>query len=189
MFEVYNGYLKSSYYIGMLLATPNSFGASPSYVWGAGFWSGFSGGGASFDRTDRTDCALHGWLWGQNNLIGTVTTDGATVNYGGASDARLKDNVRPLADEQDIGATIDAIEPVAFEWNSTPDLMPGRGFIAQDLQSIVPEAVAAGDDDPNKRPGDEGFRSWGVDPAKLVPYLVAELQALRRRVAALEGAP
>jgi hypothetical protein len=188
--ELYNVALRSSYYVGQLYATPNSFGATPSLIWGAGFWGTSTAGGASYDRTDSTNTYFHGWEWGVSSLIGYVYTDSATVYFANGSDIRLKENVRPLAGELDIGATIDAIEPVAFEWTTTPDSLPGVGFIAQDLVHAVPEAVYVGDLDPRKYQGDEGFISWGVDPVKLIPYLVAELKALRARVATLEaGAP
>jgi hypothetical protein len=193
MLEVYNGFLKSSYFVGMLPATPNSFGANPTFTWGLGSWSNFAGGGASYDRIDNTNSYYHAYLFG-TNIIGSVTAGGglggATNNcqFNTTSDARLKDNVRPLAAEVDIGTIIDAITPVVFEWNNSPDYPTDRGFVAQDLRAVVPEAVAKGDDDPNRRPGDDGFHPWGVDASKLVPYLIAELQSLRQRVAELEAA-
>ena len=50
-------------------------------------------------------------------------------------------------------------------------------MIAQELQSIVPEAVS----------GDaESEEMMGIDYSKLVPILVKEIQSLRQRVAQLE---
>jgi hypothetical protein len=190
--EVYNCFLRSSYWIGMLPATPNSFGSTSSYTWGAGHWGGWALGGASYDRVDTTGAYLAGRQFGTNSVMGWVYTDGASVYYNnGPSDIRLKDNVRSLATDVDVGALIDAIEPVAYDLNNTPDpaAQPGVGFIAQDLVQVVPEAVYVGDLDPNKWQGDEGFIAWGVDTSKLIPYLVAELKSLRARVAALEAAP
>jgi hypothetical protein len=66
----------------------------------------------------------------------------------------------------------------------------GHGFIAQELIKIAPIAVHAPDDGEREdfgNFGEPGHTPWGVDAAKLMPYVIAELQALRRRVAELEG--
>jgi hypothetical protein len=159
-------------------------------VWTAGI-SVWTGSGqyyvGSYYRSDRTDCPYTLFHFG-DGPCGAISTDGSSVTYGTTSDVRRKENVRPLASELDVGALIDSIEPVAFEWNDIPDKPTDHGFVAQDLVTIVPKAVAKGDDDLSKHPGDEGFMPWGVDASKLVPYLVAELKALRARVATLEAA-
>ena len=66
-----------------------------------------------------------------------------------------------------------------------PDRPTGHGFVAQDLIKVAPETVWPGFKRLNgteKHP-----HPWGVDYSKLVPYLVCELQALRKRVAELEA--
>jgi hypothetical protein len=137
-------------------------------------------------RIDNNSANLVNFAWGSSSIVGSITTNGSSVSYNSSSDARLKDNVRPLGDDFDVGGLIDQMAPVAFEWNNAPDYASGVGFIAQDLQAVVPESVQPGDADAERHEGDEGFRPWGVDHSKLVPYLVAELQSLRARVAALE---
>jgi hypothetical protein len=64
----------------------------------------------------------------------------------------------------------------------------GLGFIAQEENAADPVfakigAVTVGDDDPDKI-----TRQWQRSDQALVPILVAELQALRARVAASEVA-
>ena len=82
-----------------------------------------------------------------------------------------------------MGTLIDAIEPVAFEWNIDFEGLDfserrGHGFVAQDLFQVVPLAVTPG------RPVDKTLKHsgtdtpWGVDFSKLVPYLVAEMPEL-----------
>jgi Chaperone of endosialidase len=118
---------------------------------------------------------------GRAAAVGSITTDGNVTYYNASSDGRLKKNLRPLAKEIDVGRMIDAIEPVAFEWTSEPDEPTGHGFVAQSLQKIVPLAVRKGSaDDPVLHP-------WGVDFSKLVPYMVAEMQQMRKRIAQLEA--
>jgi len=110
--------------------------------------------------------------------IGNITQSGTTgVAYNTTSDRRLKDNITPAAE---AGAVIDDIEVVQHDWRADGSHVD-YGVIAQDLHAVFPAAVTAGDD------GDEIDRAWGVDYSKLVPLLVKELQALRARVAALEG--
>ena len=52
------------------------------------------------------------------------------------------------------------------------------GMVAQELQTVAPEAVSA-PEDPEEM--------MGVDYSKLVPMLVKEIQSLRARVAQLES--
>jgi hypothetical protein len=106
------------------------------------------------------------------------STNSTTMVYGSASDGRLKTNIRPL---NDSGSIIDAIQPHIFDWKHG-ETLNCHGFIAQELNEVFPEAVVAGDDDE-----DVIKSTWGIDPAKLVPVLVAELQSLRKRLATLES--
>ncbi len=117
------------------------------------------------------------------NLIGAIVTSPSpqTTSYNTTSDGRLKVVEGPLLD---VGSIIDSLEPVLFRWvsqNGQGDVY--RGFIAQDLHAVAPEAVTPG----KGEPGDEDFLPWGVDPGKLIPLMVAELKALRARVAVLES--
>ena len=60
-------------------------------------------------------------------------------------------------------------------------------MIAQELHTVVPSAVQEGGDDINEQP-------WGVDYAKLTPYLIKAVQeqqttieSLTARIETLEG--
>lgn len=110
--------------------------------------------------------------------IGSVTQSGTTaVLYNTTSDARLKTDI---VDAPEASALIDAIRVRSFRWKSVDEHVT-HGLIAQELVAIAPLAVKVGDD------GDEVTESWGVDPAKLVPLLVREVQSLRARVHTLEA--
>jgi hypothetical protein len=106
--------------------------------------------------------------------IGSVTRSGGTVVYNTTSDARLKDVLGPV----EPGNAIDAIEPVRFTWKEHPAGPARLGFIAQDLHEVAPYAVTVGDD--------EKRRPWMVDVSALIPVVIAELKALRKRVSTLE---
>jgi hypothetical protein len=90
------------------------------------------------------------------------------------SDRRLKDNIHDLDDAGDV---IDRIQPRRFTWKGTT--VQDAGFVADELQDVIPGMVDG------ERDGD---RMQAIAPAKLIPYLVAEIKALRARVAALEAA-
>jgi hypothetical protein len=109
--------------------------------------------------------------------VGSISVTTTATAFNTSSDRRLKENIAPA---EDAGEIIDAIEIVKHDWKAGGHTR--YGAIAQDLYSVAPEAVLAGDD------GEEVEKTWGVDYSKLVPMLVKEIQSLRARVAALEGA-
>ena len=136
--------------------------------------------------------------------VGQITTSGSTTTYTTSSDYRLKTDVQPMT-----GATerLKALKPVNFEWISTGTRVDG--FLAHEAQEVVPEAVtgtkdamtteeyevtpAVLDDDGNVvTEAVMGTREvpdyQGIDQSKLVPLLVATIQELEARIAALENA-
>lgn len=110
-----------------------------------------------------------------NGTVGSIETNGSATAYNTSSDRRLKENIVAAGPS---GPVIDAIEVVQHDWKAGGHVR--FGVIAQDLYDVAPEAVSAGDD------GAEIEKTWGVDYSKLVPLLLAEIQSLRARVAALE---
>ncbi len=108
-----------------------------------------------------------------NGNVGTIQTNGSTTTYNTSSDQRLKENI---ADADDAGSKIDAIQVRKFDWKADGSHQD-YGMIAQELQTVAPEAVS-GDADSEEM--------MGVDYSKLVPMLIKEIQSLRNRVAQLE---
>lgn len=119
------------------------------------------------------------------SLVGSISTNGAVIFVNGTSDGRLKTVLGPITGS---GAIVDALRPVRYEWNNRPG-EAFDGFIAQEIHTAYPGAVSVG----VGAPGEAGFRPWQVDATKLLPIVLAELQDVRRRLAALEairvGAP
>lgn len=125
----------------------------------------------------------------QNSSGGTAGFIGqstSAVSYNTSSDYRLKENVAPLGNGL---ATIIALKPVTYDWKI--DGSSGEGFIAHEIQSIVPHAVTGEKDAVNE---DGSIRPQGVDYSKIVVHLVAACQelsakndALEARLAALEA--
>jgi hypothetical protein len=111
--------------------------------------------------------------------VGTITTNGTTTTYGTSSDYRLKENVQPMTGGLDI---IAALKPVTYDW--IVDQTAGEGFIAHELQAVIPAAVVGEKDALNK---DGNINPQNVDFGKIVPHLVAAMQELTTRLAALEN--
>jgi hypothetical protein len=135
----------------------------------------FSGAGyAVFKKSDGTTIGS----------ISRVTTTDAVV-YNTTSDGRLKENLRDFTDS---GRLIDSLKPRVFDWkNSDENGKNVVGFIAQEENAADPifahiGAVSVGDED-----AETITKQWQRSDSALIPILVAELKALRQRVAALEA--
>jgi hypothetical protein len=129
----------------------------------------------------RTDPgAVATFVGTSNTAVGSISVTSTATSYNESSDYRLKENPTPMTGALEAVA---ALNPVNFTWKS--DGSAGRGFIAHELQAVVPEAVT-GEKDAVDSEGKPEYQ--GVDKSKLVPLLVAAVQELSAKVAALEAA-
>ena len=141
---------------------------------------------AEFVRTTTSDASANVYISRGNDgrallfyrndvpsTVGSVTLTTSSTAYNTSSDQRLKENI---ADADDAGSKIDAIQVRKFDWK-VDGSHQDYGMIAQELQTVAPEAVS-GDADSEEM--------MGVDYSKLVPMLIKEIQSLRNRVAQLE---
>jgi len=121
-----------------------------------------------------------------NGTVGGIYTNGTATSYSTSSDYRLKNDIQPI----DNGlATVSALKPVSYKWNT--DRSYGEGFIAHELQNVIPLAVN-GDKDAVDDEDNPLYQA--VDHSKIVVHLVAAIQelsakndALEARLAALEA--
>ena len=109
-----------------------------------------------------------------NGVVGTIVTNGSATAYNTSSDQRLKENI---VDAPSASDDIDAIQVRSFDWKADGSHQK-YGMVAQELQTVAPEAVTEGETEEDM---------MGVDYSKLVPMLVKEIQSLRARVAQLEN--
>ena len=126
-----------------------------------------------------------------NGEVGQISTTGSATSYGTFSDYRLKENVQPM-----IGALqkVAALKPVTYTWKV--DGSAGQGFIAHELQAVVPDCVTGAKDAieivdevdaEGRRIGTKEVpRYQGVDTSFLVATLVAAIQELKAEVDALK---
>jgi len=120
----------------------------------------------------------------QAGRIGILTA--STVQLIDSSDRRLKDNITDMPEAK---SRINEIQMHRFRMIRSGDYE--EGFIAQELQTVVPEAVMGTESDLDE---DGNIEYMGVGKAELIPLLVkglqeayAEITALTARVATLEA--
>ena len=120
------------------------------------------------------------------NEAGSISTNGSsTVSYVTSSDYRLKENVKPMVGALDV---ISKLNPVTYTWKI--DGSDGQGFIAHELQEVVPDAVTGKKDAVDE---EGNIKPQGVDTSFLVATLTAAIQEqqtiindLKARVETLE---
>jgi len=111
----------------------------------------------------------------QGTVVGSVSVTGSGTTYNTTSDRRLKENIEPIADATD---KLMSMKPVTHTWKADPDADAVHGFIAQEMQDIVPEAVSG-------EPDDEEMMS--MDYGRITPVLVAALQDAHKKIEVLEA--
>ena len=138
-------------------------------------------------------------------VAGTISHSGSSVAYNTSSDYRLKENV---VTDWDATTRLKQLIPSRFNFITDADTTVD-GFLAHEVQDIVPEAItgtkdamvdeeyevtpAVLDDDGNVvTEAVMGTRSvpdyQGIDQSKLVPLLVKTIQELEARITTLENA-
>jgi Chaperone of endosialidase len=154
---------------GGLVFIPNAAQGSGSCGYGRiGHSTGVTSGAGYFD-----------FLY-NNSIIGSIQQNGTTaVSFNTSSDYRLKENVVSMTTGL---ATVKALKPVTYNWKS--DKSAGEGFIAHELQAVIPHAVTGEKDAVNE---DGSIKPQGVDYSKIVVHLVAAIQELEARLAAVEA--
>ena len=115
-----------------------------------------------------------------NGVVGSIYTSGSSTSFNTTSDYRLKENVVELT-----GATdrLKQIPVHRFNFIADADTIVD-GFLAHEVQAIVPEAIT-GTKDEVDADGNPVYQ--GIDQSKLVPLLVATIKELEARIAALEA--
>mgnify|MGYP003649608542 CR=1 FL=1 len=102
---------------------------------------------------------------------GYISTNGTTTSYVTSSDYRLKDTIAPMTGAL---ATVAALKPVTYKWKSNG--ADGQGFIAHELQAVVPDCVT-GEKDAVDADGKPVYQ--GIDVSFLVATLTAAIQELK----------
>ena len=103
-----------------------------------------------------------------NASVGTIVTAASSTAYNTSSDYRLKENISPMTGALDL---VQQLKPVNYTWKA--DGSAGQGFIAHELQAVVPDCVT-GEKDAVDADGNPVYQ--GIDTSFLVATLTAAIQ-------------
>lgn len=125
--------------------------------------------------TNGTPC----WFLNQSGTqVGQITTSASATVYGTTSDYRLKNNIQPMTDGLN---KVMLLKPSVWNWS---DGNIGQGFIAHELQEIIPSAVV-GQKDQVDAEGNPVYQ--GVDSSFIVATLVKAVQELKQELDAAKS--
>jgi hypothetical protein len=106
--------------------------------------------------------------------VGSINVTASGTTYNTTSDRRLKDNIEPISDATD---KLMDMKPVTHTWIDNPESPQVHGFIAQEMQEVVPEAVS----------GDaESDEMMSMDYGRITPVIVAALQDALKEIEELK---
>lgn len=147
---------------------------------------GYFGGGSQYGivlrpQSDNTT-SLH-FVNAAGTTVGSIAQTPSVTTYNTSSDYRLKNEITDLTGS---GEFIDALRPRQWVWKE--DDTRGAGFIAHEAAEVSPSSVT-GDKDAVGADGQPLYQGMQPGSGEIVAMMVAELQALRGRVAALEAQP
>jgi hypothetical protein len=131
--------------------------------------SGNSGAAYISNRTSASGGSLFVlYITYNGNAVGSITNTSSATAYNTGSDYRLKENIVPMTGALD---KVSQLKPVTFKWKV--DGSDGQGFIAHELQEVIPDAVTGEKDAVNE---DGSIKPQGVDTSFLVATLTAAIQ-------------
>ena len=110
--------------------------------------------------------------------VGFIQQSTTGVSYNTSSDYRLKNVIGTVSGS---GERIDALEPVEYEWKS--DGSRARGFLAHKFQEVYAGSVT-GSKDAVDEEGKPVYQAMQAGSSEVIADLVAEIQSLRKRLAA-----
>jgi hypothetical protein len=119
-------------------------------------------------------------VYNGNGVVGSVSTNGSNTTWATSSDYRLKNIDGPLTGS---GIFIDALKPKVGTWKV--DNSKFVGFLAHEFAEVSPMSVT-GEKDAVDSDGKPVYQAMQAGTAEVIANLVAELQSVRQRLAALE---
>ena len=149
--------------------------------------------------TQRGTINNNGWRVNSGALgvnVAASTTDGR-IDAGNdivafSSDKRLKENINPIENSLE---KLDKLSGFTFNWNETANKLAGFdrnqsmvGVFAQDVESVLPEAVKRAPFDNDGSDGSlSGENYLTVQYEKLVPLLIESIKELKAEIEELKG--
>lgn len=113
--------------------------------------------------------------------VGSISSTDASTSYTTTSDYRFKENVVPLTNAV---TKLKLLAPKRFNWKGNSTGRAVEGFLAHEVQAVVPDAVTGDKDAVNP---DGSINPQQMDSSFLIPLLTAALQEAVARIEALEA--
>ena len=125
--------------------------------------------------------------WSSSYIRMTVETNGLiTGDFNQTSDVALKENI---VDIEDATAVIKALQPRKFDWKESIKGNNVSGFIAQEVETVLPSEVSGADfKDRSSDFAEDGSSGKSVNTVGILAQAVKCIQELEARIAELESA-
>jgi len=139
-------------------------------------------------RVDMPSTNTYGVLFRNNGSnVGDIRINSSTTTYNTSSDYRLKEDIAPMTGALD---KVSALKPVTYKWKSTGE--ESQGFIAHELQAVVPDCVTGEKDAVETYTDEDGneqtrIKPQGIDTSFLVATLTAAIQELKAELDATKA--
>ena len=175
--------------IGVNNSSPNARLAVTAASGGYASYMHFPPGGYGMGmNVTGTGSNVFHYYFANGTFVGQVYTTGSSMVWASASDYRLKENV---VTDWDATTRLKQLKPSRFNFIADSTNTTVDGFLAHEVQDIVPEAIIGVKDEVDAN-GDAKYQS--IDQSKLVPLLTKALQEqqtiiddLKSRIETLEG--
>ena len=114
------------------------------------------------------------------DVRGTIIFNGSAMVYGGTSDYRLKENITQITN----GITkLKTLNPINFNWIKDETNTSIMGFLAHEVQEVMPQVVVGTKDEVNSE-GKPEYQE--IDLGGISPLIVAALQEAISKIETLE---
>jgi hypothetical protein len=172
---------------GCILNIGTDVSSGHLYVGGGDGGTSGAGGRIEVGRGGVSGCQAQGYFWG-----GNPNTQASLVVYGDVSyltltnmsDRRIKENTVLLDKIESLDQVI-SLSPVQYNFVTTETTDLRYGFIAQEVETIMPEAVDKRDTFMFGETVYEDFLS--IKQGVLITKLISAVQELTRRLEVVEG--
>jgi hypothetical protein len=124
--------------------------------------------GAVQSANNGAGTVVHYEFYRSGTRVGRIETTTSATSYVTSSDYRLKEEIAPMTGALDKVAQL---KPVTYTWKV--DGSNGQGFIAHELQEVIPDCVSGQKDAVNE---DGSIDPQGIDTSFLVATLTAAIQ-------------
>ncbi len=156
-------------------ATGNSYGAITAQIDISNY-----GTGIKMTNQNSTYASSAMQFFWNTTQVGGISINTTSTTYATSSDYRLKENVTQMTSSVE---RLKELSPCRFNFISDPSKVVD-GFIAHEVQKIIPEAVTGKKDELDY----DGLPKYqGIDQSKIVPLLTSALQEAISKIEELEN--